>query len=1814
MADGLTSFDSQQAIDITGMQSIGEGDEKLYFTAVTESYMVGETQTTTTYYGPAGYFVYEEVLYVSNYGGNSSSSRSRYDANNNELEYERVYTWDGEISREEMWTEELENGNFVQYRESDSYGNYSLETTTYDANFFTNNNAQQLGNNRVSIDQDGTASESGQRNLENVYADIPDKFVPDSVSGSVPGYEYFSREITNASIDDDGNIVEGNDSVVIKESFERYDNDGNFIGSLNSEDGVEYTERPDPDNPNDRISETGVSSAFLDSLEDATADGWVNYFEYYVGTGGQVAIFSDDELANIVKVGHVENDYSYDYTDDLGTGAPPAAGDMGGGSSTNIESTTTYLDAANKIFMVIDYSLNESSDYRSEMMNVTRYDANGDIVETANGYEDESNYWSGKSFDRYDGNGQFLGGEETEGNTTQVFDENWNVIDSYVSFDAADKEAVEKLGDAAAIELINEYYNDAVFIISDFKEFEEDWGFGPVVTSSGTATLLNGSDEVVGLLSVWEQYSDGERQQRSVEMMDSSGDHFGYVNEYGNSVSLNLTKKFDGTQSGEYVLNGDPVTFDYTKIETWTNEELAYNEDGSIASRTVVESSTYYYLNEWEMVYGEWSSGVLTTQYGEGWQVIGTTSNIDLDDLIPVSGQEGVYQHVSVKVHEDDYAMPGMGNGGASTNTETKTLIGKIVDGAFVITGRIEEYRWESEDKKQYNVSSNEFDADGNVVSSSWSDSYGNQGSFSSVIEIRDIDGSDVEVLVESGSNGHDGWFYAYEYVYDQNWNFLEGYEVNNGQKTSYGKNWERLETSVTIDESQKDALDEVTEAMSVLDSFAETAVYRGVAGTYSDSFGNGTFSQTTYQFFNKDYEILYTEELNTWEDSSDYSSVSSNYQNADGEWLGSSYSDSEGSESLNLNYTNDDGNRVESGSFKDGDGWSETYEYVYDQNYSLISGKLEQNGLVTVYGANWEVESYGLDPDGKYTFEAVAGTNNYEVRLGEQTEEGDGQVRILVLDGNSTSAKILESKEVWRWTDPSGFWSEHYSIYDAEGNWIGSGSEDSFGFYYESSESIEDVTIDGTEYLGVRVSSSVSGNAEENWSESSTYYYASDWTFLGGSQTQNGVKTTYDEYWNIISTEVVINEDELIDIFNDSNELIGYAIEQSLGGNYGAMPAGGGIASSENQDTRILYLNLDKKVTGSKEIFYWDDGFGRTSVSETYYDENGNWLSSSYESSDGYQSSYSQEVLTGDNDEVTGYVSSGTSVDPDGSSHSYQYTYDKNWSLVEGWELRDDVRIEYGPGWVETGQTVVERNDVVYTDVRDDLGNLIGYTTKKVIDEADGQEGVSAKTTTTRFYDTDKEFTGYKEQFVYRDATYRTKSVTEYDKSNNIVSEKYEDSEGFAFEENTVSKYDEDGVTLISYVKSGQETNPEGKNLEWSYNYDSEGNFTGGRETYEGATTRYDANWNVISVQGNVTALDAVTDADGTVTGYYNEGTNEINDQFGLFSLEETVRQEYSTTGTYLQQITQYVRTVDGETTSGTKVENSNGEVVYSQSEDQAGNFSITGTYADSADVNRDYFMSVDENGLSGSIGLTSEFFDENPGENDDGVVVSSATSTVSVYVDGIKDEGASYKYTAEFFGELLALDGWTINETAFTANSQVELSDEMTALYTDAAQLDDFAEGTSTKLILANLLKDYSYIEMLDNDLAANGSDADKNPVTSDEQKGSALAGSDATGSYIIFDSNASHGMVLRGDFNKVDPNSQDNSSAKTQLASGNITSIKIYSAQENGSISQDADNVALEISNIRLGLATLYNNLDELVPDDGETIINAARYDIA
>jgi len=87
------------------------------------------------------------------------------------------------------------------------------------------------------------------------------------------------------------------------------------------------------------------------------------------------------------------------------------------------------------------------------------------------------------------------------------------------------------------------------------------------------------------------------------------------------------------------------------------------------------------------------------------------------------------------------------------------------------------------------------------------------------------------------------------------------------------------------------------------------------------------------------------------------------------------------------------------------------------------------------------------------------------------------------------------------------------------------------------------------------------------------------------------------------------------------------------------------------------------------------------------------------------------------------------------------------------------------------------------------------------------------------------------------------------------------------------------------------------------------------------------------------------------------------------------------------------------------------------------------------------------------------------------------------------------------------------------------------------------------------------------------------------------------------------------LQGEFKKVDPNTEDGSPIKSQLASGNITSIKIYSAQNNGDIDQDADNIALKVSDVRVALSSLYNNLDDLVPDaDDGTVLNAARYDVA
>ena len=489
------------------MESIGEGEEILYFESETDSWN-GGSETVTTYYGPAGLFVYEDVVTIENYGSYSSQSSVRRDEMGNELEYTRVNSFEGEVSTDKKWAEEAENGEYTEYFERDDTYYYSLESVTYSANPWANNGVQEISRYQISGDE-YELYESGSRLIDDVYADVPDELIPDGAQAAA-GKEQFSRTIEGASIVD-GEIVMGEGAVITDSWYERYLESGDFVGSVDSEDGIDTITYPDPEDSNNRITVTRVSEDFLESLEDATAEGWVNPHEFYVGKGTPTAIFTEEEAQKINKVGHVVNESTYDedHGENFDPGQAPDGGMAGGDvQSTSLESTTTYLDADGKIFMVIDYSLNEGNDYSSEYMNVTRYDANGDVTSRIDGYSDSWQGSSYKSFQEYNGDYQFQGGEYTNGNTTEVFDENWELVESYVSFDANSKETLDTIDDAQAVELIQTYYPDTVSVIADFEQYEDNWG-GSTVTrtnSTGSVVLLDVEDNVVGMLSVWEQY------------------------------------------------------------------------------------------------------------------------------------------------------------------------------------------------------------------------------------------------------------------------------------------------------------------------------------------------------------------------------------------------------------------------------------------------------------------------------------------------------------------------------------------------------------------------------------------------------------------------------------------------------------------------------------------------------------------------------------------------------------------------------------------------------------------------------------------------------------------------------------------------------------------------------------------------------------------------------------------------------------------------------------------------------------------------------------------------------------------------------------------------------------------------------------------------------------------------------------------------------------------------------------------------------------------------------------------------------------
>ena len=164
-------------------------------------------------------------------------------------------------------------------------------------------------------------------------------------------------------------------------------------------------------------------------------------------------------------------------------------------------------------------------------------------------------------------------------------------------------------------------------------------------------------------------------------------------------------------------------------------------------------------------------------------------------------------------------------------------------------------------------TSSTYSDAEWNWVGTEWSDAYGSGFNFrmNKTAEV-DIDGdgnADIGVdgtanatyVEESGKSSWDNDTESYEYVYnfDSSGNFLGGYEISNGIKTSWGPGWQNLGQSSDVDLAAA-ASDLANTGVSVLDTAAKDALPSSLVAPSGETYakvetmpgGNGD-TETTY-------------------------------------------------------------------------------------------------------------------------------------------------------------------------------------------------------------------------------------------------------------------------------------------------------------------------------------------------------------------------------------------------------------------------------------------------------------------------------------------------------------------------------------------------------------------------------------------------------------------------------------------------------------------------------------------------------------------------------------------------------------------------------------------------------------------------------------------------------------------------------------------------------------------------------------------------------------------------------------------------------
>ena len=635
-----------------------------------------------------------------------------------------------------------------------------------------------------------------------------------------------------------------------------------------------------------------------------------------------------------------------------------------------------------------------------------------------------------------------------------------------------------------------------------------------------------------------------------------------------------------------------------------------------------------------------------------------------------------------------------------------------------------------------------------------------------------------------------------------------------------------------------------------------------------------------------------------------------------------------------------------------DGVTWasSSSREFYFDNDWNLLKGtETDESGSTREYGQNWELKgesfetgdltavaaeaiiiSAALNQTAATVFGVVEGSNIYVKEEVAPWDANSKEITYIAEDG-----KVIGYANTYSYDDGLGYTSGGTSYFSADWNWLGDVSSSSGTYGSWDSTRFNTENADGSR-IEIGLESDGTFTREFEWN------FDAAGNFTGGTETENGVTYALDANWN---RKVSVEIDNLTAV-TDGIDDIPAALKADTDGD--------GTVDAVYQ--QVLRDDSDQQY-GGKETAYFDATGNMLGKSFEFQDMWSGEQITSFETVDAYgMHEWAGDVrvrFDGDGKAVSKEVFSSVEVnssdtpldytDSDGATQSYTGTYrvevskeytstddgvtwasassrefyfDSDWNLLKGTETDESGSTrEYGQSWelkgesFETGDltAVVAETIIVSAALNQTAATVFGVT---------ANSDVFVKEVVTPWDDNSKEITyigqdgkviGYANSYSYSDdgepiesigigaqepatvSGFSSSGITyfsaDWDWLGDVSS--FSDSYG-SWDSARFNTESADGSrTEIGLESDGTFTR------QFEFNFDADGNFTGGTETENGVTYALDANWNrKVSVEiDNLTAvtdgiddipaaLKADTDGDGTVDAVYQQVLRDDSDQ----------------------------------------------------------------------------------------------------------------------------------------------------------------------------------------------------------------------------------------------------------------------------------------------------------------------------------------------